>query len=376
MQELRKLINVKLNLNLAKIKLPKPGNPWAYVCFRSQEDREAGIKALNEYKWKGSVLTATEALPAPDPLVKRRNEQTSDDRLAKKRKTAAECTTPLAHLAYPDQLKEKTNEIEEIMRKLSKDMYRNSPKYIGEQQKLYNGFPCEFQAIKESPVVDGYRNKCEFSIGKDVNDETVVGFRLGSYVTGFTEVGEVGDLKQIPDAMKKAVQAFQVFVRSQGTLQVFNPEKQTGHLRQLMARTGGQEEEEGQLMLVVGLNPQSLAEEQLKTFADDLVAFFREGEGKDVPVTSLYWQELKKRDQNQKRDPVHHLMGSTHITDRILGLTFRISPEAFFQVNTKAAEVLYSTAIELGAVTPETTVLDICCGTGTIGLCFAKVGVG
>lgn len=80
------------------------------------------------------------------------------------------------------------------------------------------------------------------------------------------------------------------------------------------------------------------------------------------------------RDQNQKRDLYHYLHGSTHITDKILGLTFRISPEAFFQVNTAGAETLYGTAIELGAVTPETTVLDICCGTGTIGLSFAKVG--
>lgn len=126
-------------------------------------------------------------------------------------------------------------------------------------------------------------------------------------------------------------------------------------------------------MLVVGLNPQTLTEEEVKVFTDDLILFFKEGDGIGVPVTSLYYQEMKKKDQNQKRDLVHHLCGETHIIDRILGLNFRISPEAFFQVNTAAAEVLYSTAIELSAVTPETTVLDICCGTGTIGLCFAKV---
>lgn len=101
--------------------------------------------------------------------------------------------------------------------------------------------------------------------------------------------------------------------------------------------------------------------------------FFQEDAGKEVPVTSLYWQEMRKRDQQQKRDQWHHLMGATHITDKIFGLTFRISPAAFFQVNTAAAEVLYNTAIELGSVTASTTMLDICCGTGTIGLSFAKV---
>lgn len=53
-------------------------------------------------------------------------------------------------------------------------------------------------------------------------------------------------------------------------------------------------------------------------------------------------------------------------------MTFRISPEAFFQVNTQGAEVLYSSAIELLKPTENTTLVDVCCGTGTIGLCFAK----
>jgi len=42
-------------------------------------------------------------------------------------------------------------------------------------------------------------------------------------------------------------------------------------------------------------------------------------------------------------------------------------------VNTPAAEVLYATIGELAAPTEKTTVLDICCGTGTIGISMAKV---
>lgn len=103
-QELRKLLNVKLNLNFCKIKAPGRGSPWAYVCFRNQEDRELAIKTLTGYKWKGKVLTASEAKPAPDPLVKRRNEQSENDLLVKKRKTIVECTTPLAHLDYQEQV--------------------------------------------------------------------------------------------------------------------------------------------------------------------------------------------------------------------------------------------------------------------------------
>jgi len=43
------------------------------------------------------------------------------------------------------------------------------------------------------------------------------------------------------------------------------------------------------------------------------------------------------------------------------------------QVNTPGAEVLYSTIAQLAAADEKTTVLDICCGTGSIGISLAKV---
>ena len=44
-------------------------------------------------------------------------------------------------------------------------------------------------------------------------------------------------------------------------------------------------------------------------------------------------------------------------------------------MNTVAAEVLYTTVGDWAEATPSTTVLDICCGTGTIGITLAKVHV-
>jgi len=43
------------------------------------------------------------------------------------------------------------------------------------------------------------------------------------------------------------------------------------------------------------------------------------------------------------------------------------------QVNTQAAEVLYAAIREWAQLSQESTVLDICCGTGTIGISLAKV---
>lgn len=43
-----------------------------------------------------------------------------------------------------------------------------------------------------------------------------------------------------------------------------------------------------------------------------------------------------------------------------------------FQVNTDAAEKLYSIICEFANCNDQTVVLDICCGTGTIGICLAR----
>lgn len=45
------------------------------------------------------------------------------------------------------------------------------------------------------------------------------------------------------------------------------------------------------------------------------------------------------------------------------------------QVNTAAAEVLYMVIQEWAQLDASSTVLDVCCGTGTIGLALAKVSL-
>jgi 23S rRNA (uracil1939-C5)-methyltransferase len=70
-----------------------------------------------------------------------------------------------------------------------------------------------------------------------------------------------------------------------------------------------------------------------------------------------------------KRDKV--LFGRGYITDRIGDITFRISSRSFYQVNPRQTEVLYKTALDLADIREGETVLDACCGIGTISLLAA-----
>lgn len=66
------------------------------------------------------------------------------------------------------------------------------------------------------------------------------------------------------------------------------------------------------------------------------------------------------------------LYGKATINDTLLGKTYQISPQSFYQVNTEQTEILYQTAIEFADLNSEDIVVDAYCGIGTIGLSLAE----
>lgn len=123
-----------MKLNANKIKTVKRNSPYAFVCFRTGEDRENALKVLSNYKWKGKLLEAVvchftiqyfiirykfklidpnlqKAKPAPDPLVKKRQEDAEDGGVNKKLKTDVESkdklkssTIPYWNIEYDEQV--------------------------------------------------------------------------------------------------------------------------------------------------------------------------------------------------------------------------------------------------------------------------------
>ena len=66
------------------------------------------------------------------------------------------------------------------------------------------------------------------------------------------------------------------------------------------------------------------------------------------------------------------LYGPESIKDSLGSLSFHISAQAFFQVNSEQAEKLYNKALEFAALSGKETVVDVYCGTGTISLYLAR----
>jgi len=66
------------------------------------------------------------------------------------------------------------------------------------------------------------------------------------------------------------------------------------------------------------------------------------------------------------------LKGKGYIINEINGLKFVISPTSFFQVNNEGMINLYNKVLEYGSFNKEDEVLDLYCGTGTIGIYVSK----
>ena len=63
-----------------------------------------------------------------------------------------------------------------------------------------------------------------------------------------------------------------------------------------------------------------------------------------------------------------NLAGASVLRDRIGAYEFEISAGSFFQTNTRGAEILYDTVKTFAGLTGREKVLDLYCGTGTIGI--------
>ncbi|XP_072458905.1 tRNA (uracil-5-)-methyltransferase homolog B-like isoform X3 [Notamacropus eugenii] len=126
----------------------------------------------------------------------------------------------------------------------------------------------------------------------------------------------------------------------------------------------------GHTMAIIIFNPQELSQEELCVQKEEIKEFFSMGPGAVCDLTSLYVKERTPR--HQQLTPFQLLAGEPYLFEEILGLKVRISPGAFFQLNTSAAEVLYRTVGELGGVDPNTVIFDFSHGTGATALSLAR----
>jgi 23S rRNA (uracil1939-C5)-methyltransferase len=198
-----------------------------------------------------------------------------------------------------------------------------------------------------------YRNKLEYSF-----TETPDGVGLGLHRAGrWDEVLDIEKCWLTTDLGNAIRNAVREWARAEG-LSVYDQATHEGYLRHLVVREG---RNTAQALVVLVTAPGRLdGEERL---VETLQRF---------PEVRSIHHAVNDRPAETTNVPSKLLWGEDAIEEEILGLRFRVRPNAFLQTNTAMAEVLYSLALEYAGLTGEETVFDLYCGTGTIGLSMAR----
>ncbi len=310
--------------------------------------RGAGVQPVSSRRGKertGSVKgsgrdarpeTAGPGVSRPGTAGKKPTGQTGQ---GKKRSGTEKCPVyqkcggcQLLHMDYNKQLALKKQQVAELLKP-----YGRLEGIIGMEEPGY------------------YRHKVHAAFGMDKRGRSVCGvYREGTHqiVPADSCFLENRKAAAIIQTVKKLITSFKI--------RVYDEDTGYGLLRHVLVRVGYHT---GQIMVVLVLRSPILPSKN----------HFVEALRKEHPqITTIVVNVNDKRTSMVLGEKEQVIYGPGYIEDELCGMTFKISPGSFYQVNPVQTEILYGKALEYARLSGKETVLDAYCGTGTIGMIAAK----
>ena len=237
----------------------------------------------------------------------------------------------LQHLQYKNQLKFKTNHVQDCISKFAK---------IDIKVKDCLGM--------ENPF--NYRNKSQVPFSM-LNKKICYGF----YKQNTHKIIQMNECSVQTNDANEILKTIK-FLMEKYRLKAYEEDKRKGIMRHVLIKKGFAT---NQVMVVLITNENSFPNR--KEFVKDLV--------KSHQNIKTVVQNINTRDTNVilgEKETV--LYGNGYIEDILLGIKFKISSKSFYQINPIQTASLYSKAIELADLSKNDRILDAYCGIGTIGL--------
>lgn len=213
--------------------------------------------------------------------------------------------------------------------------------------------------IHPSPDIWFYRNKMEFSFGLDANSSLALGLKGKGKWYQVLNLEECFLLSPEVPALLKSVRDWAV----QNKVSVHDARSHLGLLRHLVVR----EAKNGKDRLVLLVTAPGIIDEE--SFIRAVLNVY--------PATGILWGINDKISDTAIPDSQKVIYGSGWINEvsRVDGreLQFRVSPQSFFQSNTRGAEILHSYLRQkIRDISPK-LILDLYCGLGAITLSVADL---
>ena len=199
-----------------------------------------------------------------------------------------------------------------------------------------------------------YRNKMEIPVGRDKNGNLTAGF----YAVHSHRIVPANDCVLGAPVNRRIVEMILAHMMRYD-IEPYDEETGRGLVRHIMTRIG---EETGEIMVCLILNGRRLPG------GEELADALRRIRG----VCSVLINVNEARTNVILGEETIVIRGKKTITDRLCGISFRISPRSFYQVNHDQAQRLYQKVLEYADLHGTETVWDLYCGIGTISLCLAR----
>ncbi|MBR3553045.1 MAG: 23S rRNA (uracil(1939)-C(5))-methyltransferase RlmD [Clostridia bacterium] len=260
----------------------------------------------------------------------------SDTRIAPACPVFSQCGgCAYCHIRYDAELEAKRRRVEDALRRIG-------------------GLDISVPAILSPGETRRYRNKAQFPVGLSRNGRTEIGF----YARRSHRIVDCRDCALQPAEFAPLLNVIARWAAECG-VSIYDETTGRGALRHIYLRKGFAT---GQLMVCLVAATDRLP--RLDMLCDRLTA-----ENKNI--VSILLNINPGRTNVVLGDRCVTIFGADAIEDELCGLRFRIAPQSFFQVNPAGAELLYRKAADFAALTGHETLLDLYCGTGTIGLSMA-----
>lgn len=140
---------------------------------------------------------------------------------------------------------------------------------------------------------------------------------------------------------------------------IYDPQRRRGEIRHILIRRAVKTNQ----TLVVIVSNEAIFKGS-KNFCNQLVKAF-------PSIKSIVLNRNKRQTSIVLGEQEKVLFGKGFIVDELCGMTFKISPRSFYQINHDQCEALYSKALSLITV-KDPKIMDTYCGIGTIGLIASK----
>ena len=199
----------------------------------------------------------------------------------------------------------------------------------------------------------GYRNKAQYPVGLTKN-----GITAGFYASKTHNIIPAEGCALQHPSFGAIVAWICRFATAHGWT-AYDEKTGKGLLRHLYLRVG---EKTGEVMVCLVINGKKLPDR------DEFVSALT----REFPAASSLLLNVNEKNTNVVLGKEFvTLHGRAWIEDELCGLRFRIAPDSFYQVNRDGAELLYSKAAEAADLRGDEVLMDLYCGTGTIGLSMA-----